>query len=154
MVSDARARTKVWLDTYITDASLTKDDDSTEVTWVAMYADPPYSLVQELKAYSGAVDLIFAISDPETEPIIGNDGLPHHYRENVPITTACIDKTGITGAKLQWKANQELREVANDHPEGSRRTINLIGKDTEKLGSTVLYKNRFVLSYSRRYGEA
>ena len=45
------------------------------------------------------------------------------YEEDVPIEIYCIDKSGITGTKLMWKAERELRHVAETYPEGSRRNL-------------------------------
>jgi len=151
---DARYRTKDWLETYIDNANLTKDDDATQASFIVMYDmkdQPQYPLTRVFK--DKAIDLVFAIDDPATEPLLDSEGEPHHYFEKIPITTCCIDKTGITGVKLQWKANQELRTVAKEHPLGSRRELNLISKDTENLGSTILYKSKFMLSYIREPGE-
>lgn len=150
MVADARKQTKTFLDTYLTNANLLKDDDVTQVVFVVIYAFPDYPLLREFRAISGvAVDLIYAIGDPNSTPLLGHDQIPHGYMEHVPIYTFCIDKTGITGTKLKWKAEAELRRICETQSTGSQRAVERRGDNDKRLGSTILYSSEFVLKYRR-----
>lgn len=142
MVQDARQRTKVWLDTYLDNANLTKDDDS-QARFITCFAYPDYPL-ERVFSDKGR-DLVFTVGTPETEALPLGIG----YIERVPITIYTIDKTGITGTKLRWKAEEELRTVCEDNPEGSLRTLDRISDSDERLGSTTLYSVSYILQYKR-----
>ena len=149
MVEDARYRTKVYLEEYITDANLTEDDDSTPVYYIIAYEKPSYPLVSVFRLKG--VDLVFSILTPTSEPIFSGDHIIRRYKESVPIETFCIDKgTRITGTKLRWKASEELREVFKDHPTGtSERPLKDEAPNDINLGSTTLYSQHFTFNYYR-----
>ena len=68
MVDDARDRTKVFIDTYVTDANITKDDDTSEASWTCMYAHPNYPLTR-LYYNPKNVDGVYFIDTPSTTAI-------------------------------------------------------------------------------------
>jgi hypothetical protein len=149
MAEDARYRTKVWLDTYITKANLTKDDDSTQVRFRVMYANPDYPFKKDFKHFADPTDLFFIIDTPNSTAMPGHDQYPIGYEEHVPIEVACIDKTGITGTLLRWKAVKELRKVAEDNPFGSQRSLEEERPNDKRLGSLTVYSQRVILNYRR-----
>jgi hypothetical protein len=140
---DARYRTRVYLNTYLDAPSLTKDDGATLASYVVIYANPNYPLKREF--IDKTVDLVFCVGTPDSTALPIGVG----YEENVPITVWCIDKTGITGTKLRWKAEAELRRVTETYPIGSLRTLNRLTDNEKNLGSTVLYSVEYVLRYKR-----
>lgn len=148
MVADARTQTKVYLTTYLNNANLTKDDDSTPVTFIVKFegADYPLTLV-----FFGSknVDLVYAVKIPVSTPLIDFDLSTYGYEEVVPIVIFTINKTGITGNLLQWKAEAELRSVTETYPLGSVRTLRRMTESTEKLGGTTLYSVTYELTYTR-----
>jgi len=91
------------------------------------------------------VDLIFSVGTPESEALPVGVG----YIENMPITVWCIDKTGITGTKLRWKAEAELRRISETYPLGSLRALNRLSDNEQRLGSTVLYSVSYIMRYKR-----
>lgn len=142
-LQDPRYRTRVFLNAYIQNTTLTKDDDNTEVVWASMYAYPDYPVKLEFYAASNPVDLLFVIGYPTSTPLVAHA----RYDQSVPITIWCIDKDGITGAKLQWKAERELRRIFDALPHGSFRSLELMEENTERLGSTTLYSVKLMLTY-------
>jgi len=146
MPEDARYRTKVYLETYLDNSNLTEDDDWTEVTFIVAYADPDYPLI---RVFAELVDLVFAIGDPDSIPLKNADHSVYGYEEHVPITVWCVDKSGITGTKLKWKAEAELRRILEEHPLGSIRSFERIQDYDQNLGSTVLHSRKFILKYVR-----
>ena len=147
MVDDARLRTKVYLETWLNNANLMKDNDTSQVAFIVAYGNPDYPLTQIFNDKN--VDLVFSIGDPDSEAIADSDHYPIGYKETVPIIIFCVDKTGITGAKLRWKAEAELRRVIEQHPEGSQRSLEKIRDNDKNLGSTILYSREFALKYVR-----
>jgi len=143
MPSDARYRTKVYLETYLLNANLTEDDDSTTVKFIVAYAFPDYPWLRVFQ--DKKVSLVFAVGTPETEALPVAVG----YMENVPITVWCINKAGISGTKLRWKAEAELRRVAETYPVSSLRTLTRLTDNEKNLGSTVLYSVTYNLRYKR-----
>lgn len=144
--ADARSNTKTWLDTYLRNAQLTKDN-STYTTFITHYDKPNYPLERVFKVKN--VDLTFAIEQPTSEPMIDSDQTVYGYDEHVGIVTSVVDKVGITGTNLMWKAVRELRYVAETYPLGSHRSFLVEEPKTQNLGSTIIHSVRCVLGYRR-----
>jgi len=151
MPADARVNTKTYLETYLTAANLTKDDDSTKAKYEVIYTEPDYPFAKELNALPTecSLDMLFLIGVPTSKPLMGPDRKPYAYEEHVPITTVCVDKTGITGTLLQWKANLELRSITETYPTGSQRKLDEERPNKQNLGSTILHSQKFTLNYVR-----
>jgi hypothetical protein len=143
MVDDARDRTKVYLDSYLTAANLTKDDGSTLANFIVCFGSPDYPM--ERVFIDRGVDLIFSIGTPDSEALPVGIG----YIENVPITVFTVNKPGITGTKLRWTAEEELRRVIETYPLGSLRTADRMSDNEQNLGSTVLYSVTYTMRYKR-----
>jgi len=144
---DARYRTREWLETYLNADKLTEDDDTTPITFITAFGKPNYSLEKVFN--EKLVELVFSIDEPTVTPLFDNEGVPYGFIEVVPIMIWCVDKTNVSGPRLMWKANQELRRVATEYPEGSKRSVEKIAENTENLGSTILYSSLFNLRYRR-----
>ena len=136
MATDARSRTKSYLDAYLRNSQLTKDNDATQVGFVVMYSAPDYPLTEEFRSETPAIDLLYLIGSPTSKPEIQGDQTVYGYEERIPIETACIDKNGITGTKLRWKASAELRYVTETYPTGSQRALDEETPNEYDLGST------------------
>jgi len=149
MAQDARYRTKVYLDTYLDNANLTKDNGETQVTFITCFSNPPYPIFRLFSYAEKEIDLVFAIGDPETTPLMGHDQKPYGYEEKIPICIFCVDKPGITGTKLRWKAEAELRRILENYPYGSLRQLERVRDNDQNLGSTTLYSRELILRYKR-----
>lgn len=141
---DARKRTKLYLDAYLAASKISKDDDSA-ASFAVIYAYPPYPLEQEFKAASNPVDVLFLVGCPTAGPLIADT----RVEESVPIEIWCIDKTGITGTKLKWKCEKELRRVLKSYHWGSFRSLDRVEDNDQRLGSTTFYSTRLVFNYRR-----
>ena len=146
MAEDARYRTKVYLEDNITAANLT-DDNGDEVSWIVAYGWPEYPLAKVFNEMG--VDLVFSVGEPESTALLDVDQVPHGYEESVPIEIGCIDKPSVTGTKLKWTAEAELRSVVEDWPTGSQRSLERRGDRDRRLGSMKLYGTLFMLNYVR-----
>jgi len=135
-VEDARYRNKVYLQTWLSSTALPN--------YIVAYGEPDYPLVRVFK--EKAIDLVFSIGTPDSVALPVGVG----YIENVPITIWCIDKTNISGTKLRWQAETELRRICEEHPTGgSMFTWQRLGDNEKNLGSTVLYSVNYVVNYKR-----
>ena len=144
---DARQRTKVYLETYILDANITKDNDLTQATWTVFFGFPDYPLSRIFK--DKAVDLVFCVDTATSKSMRDFRQYPYAYDEVVPIEIFAVDKTGITGTKLRWKAEAELRRITEAYPLASIRWI-VRGQENQKnLGSQTLYSVKYELGYIR-----
>lgn len=146
---DPRNRTKTYIDTYIRDAQVTKDNDSTQALWACIFSEPPYPTVQEFRAASNPVFGLYVVEMPESTALIGHDQVPGRYLENVPIHIMTVDSTACTGTALQWKMEAELRYVCDTYPEGSQRKLNFSRKLDRVVGGEMLYDRLFNMSYMR-----
>ena len=146
MVSDARSNTKVYLDTYLDSAELT-DDEGAPVIWKVAYANPDYPLVNVF--WGKLVDLLFSVGEPDSRPLMNFDMIPYGYEEHVPISIECVDKPFVTGEKLKWKGEAELRRIVETYPAGSLRSLSGRRSDDRELGSARLYSTRVTLNYRR-----
>jgi len=140
---DARQRTKVYLDTYLLNSAITKDNDSSQATFIVAFSYPDYPM--ERVFLDKNVDLIFSVGTPTTTALPVGIG----YDEAVPIEIITIDKTDITGNKLRWKAEAELRRVVETYPTGSLRSLDRMEDNEQRLGSTTLYSAKYILRYKR-----
>ena len=138
-VEDARYRTKVYLTRYLDGTALPH--------FIIAYGKPDYPMVQVFK--TKCVDLVFSIGDPESTPMLKGDQTPYGYREQVPISIFCIDKNNLTGAKVKWAAEAELRRITEAHVIDSLRGMDRRRDNDQNLGTTILYSTEFTLNYRR-----
>jgi len=147
---DARQRTKTYLETYILNANLTKDDDLSTVSWIVAFGLPDYPLSRVFK--DKAVDLIFSVNTANMKAVRDFRQYPYCYEEVIPIEIFCVNKTGppaITGTKLRWKAEAELRRISEAYPLASVRWISRVSDNEKKLGSQTLFSVKYELGYIR-----
>jgi len=139
LVEDARYRTKVYLEKYL--------DADALPSFIVAYGEPDYSMVRVFK--TKGVDLVFSIGDPESTPMLKGDQTPYGYQEQVPISIFCIDKSNLTGTKVKWAAEAELRRITEAHIIDSLRSMNRRRDNDQNLGTTILYSTEFTLNYRR-----
>ena len=116
---------------------------STQVSFIVCYGNPDYPI--ERVFIDKNVDLVFSIGTPDVESLPVGIG----YVEKVPITIWTIDKTGITGTELRWKAEAELRRIIETYPLGSLRSWERISDNEKNLDGTILYSVTHVMRYKR-----
>jgi len=145
MVSDARELTKDYLDSYLTAANILKDDATSQAAFAVIFTNPPYPILKEFYAASTPADLLFCVGTPTSEALPVGIG----YIENVPITILCIDKLGITGTKLRWTAEAELRRATVANPHGSLRSLTRMTDSEKDLGGAILYSVTYIMRFKR-----
>ena len=148
MAQDARYRTKAWLDTYLVPANVTKDDDVSHATFQVMFAFPDYPLTREFKSPS-VVCVIYAVGEPTSTPTRNYNQSAYGYDEQVPIFICSMDKTGVTGTLVKWKAEAELRRITETYYEGSLRGLDRRADRDQRFGSETLYMTEYTLRYWR-----
>ena len=141
--NDPRERTKTFLDTYVRDAQITKDDGSTEASWACIFINPPYPLELEFRGAS-EVQGLYVVGQPTTESRLGV-----RYTEHVPVSIYTVDSTACAGDPLSWKMEAEWRYVIENYPMGSLRDLETRRGEIIDLGSTQLYHIPTVLNYTR-----
>lgn len=144
---DPRYRMKVWLDAYLNNANLLKDNGSTQVSFITMFdgADYPLSRVFTDKQ----VDLVYSIGESTSKGLYSQSKSLYGFVETTPINICCIDKTGITATRLKWQAEAELRRVCETYPFGSLRLMDTRRDTTQTSGSIIIYQTEFMLTYKR-----
>jgi hypothetical protein len=95
------------------------------------------------------VDVIFTVGEPNSNALKSHDKTICGYIEHIPITVSAIDKTGITGTKLKWKGEAELRRIDETYPLGSIRLLEKRRDQDKILGSTIMYSTEWILTYRR-----
>lgn len=148
LAPDPRLQTKEFLDTYLKPSEIIKDDGSPAV-FAVIWAVPDYPLSREFRASSNPVDLLFVVGKPDSKPMLDSDLTPYGYREEVPIETYCIDKSGVTATKLKWTAETQLRRVLEEHAFGSHRSLSRSENNDQWIGGTYVFSDRFILTYIR-----
>lgn len=146
-MADARSTVKSYLETYLDNSNLTEDDDATQVSFIVVYGNPTYPLTRVFN--TKGVDLIFSIIEPQASTLAGYAGVGYSYQEHVPIETYCVDKTGITGTNLKWKAEEELQRVTKTNPLANQYALESREDNDKDLGGTKLYSTRFIFNFAR-----
>ena len=146
---DARQRTKVYLETYLTAANLLVDAGVDQVKFIVFFSNPNYPVARMFT--DKFVDLSFAIGEPESKGVIDSDHYTIGYDEHVPITIYAMDKEGITADKLKWQAERELRRVVETYPiaTGSSRGLLTRSGLSETFGGKMLRSSKWILNYKR-----
>jgi len=152
MPTDPRSSIKTYLETYINPANLTRDDGS-NAQWVVIYGRP----LEELKKtfLDENQDLVFTVEEPETKVLLDEDQIPYGYEHRVPIRAWCIDKYDvdgnlvITGTKLKWKAESELRSLLATYPTGSQYGMETSKNLDQQLDGDRVYGFEFIINYRR-----
>lgn len=134
-VEDARARTKTYWETYLSQANLNSH------SFIVCYSDADYSIIRVFT--TKAVHIVFALGQPESTPLMGHDQTPYGYEEHIPTHVLTLD------TKLQWLAEAELRRIVEAYPLGSRRSLERVRSTVHDFGSTKVYDTEFVLNYRR-----
>lgn len=147
--SDARYRTKYWMDQRLRPAQITKDNDSTTADFGVLFSNPPYPLELEFRGASN-MEGLFLIEQPTSRPLM--DPLtqaPYGYDESVPIHICTVNSTGCTGTALQPKMEAELRYICETYPLGSMRSPGQGIPRNRELGGMWLYNTMITLNYRR-----
>ena len=145
--TDPRYRTKDWLDDYISDANITKDDGAAEASWVIITEKPDYSLKREFQDKN--VDVIGYIVNVDSKPMYNHVHYLYAFNESVTIRFCAVNKTEITAANVLEKFEQEIRHVQSDYPLGSIRNISSIKDNDEDLGGLTMRCRLVTLEYTR-----
>jgi hypothetical protein len=150
-VQDARQRTKVFLDTYLTAANMKMADGVTLLDTHVMYDDhilPLHKLFTDKN-----LDAIFSIGTATSRPLWNFEHQTYGYIENVPITVYAIDPVGSNeGTKTRWTCEAELRRIVETNFGGSLgvlRRFESATPNTQDMGSWKLYSVRYNLEYKR-----
>ena len=147
---DARQKVKEYLDLRIVPANLTKDDGVTLASTVNMFElEDLYHLRYEFRAATSPVQGIYAIGEPDSEPLLSGSSSPYGYRENMPIHILTIDSEGCGGRLLQRKMLNELRRVTENFEIGSHCNLLNRRNESRSLGSMMLFDVKWTLRYER-----
>jgi len=127
--------------------ALTKDNDSDAATELFMYSDGEEHFEDLFDTY----DVLFLIGPWREVPSRHEANIPHHESYMIPITVVTIDKTGVTGTIMQWKADVGLRALieANAQPgSGVRIEIDPDARPTnQRIGGVTIYKTVYTIRY-------
>lgn len=151
-VDDARSQVRTFLTTHLNDANIARDDGLTEAPYSVIFLDPDYDIIkEEFHASSNPLNGLYAIGEPQSEPLYNGDQTIRDYKEHVPIFIYTITKVGVTGMKLKRRMENELWRVCETHLIGNQLTPYLERRDHthEQRGSTIVYSTKFVLNYTR-----
>lgn len=147
---DARQKVKEYLDLRIVPANLTKDDGVTLSSTVNMFElEDLYHMRYEFRAAASPVQGIYAVGEPDSEPMFKGSSSPYGYRENVPIHILTIDSEGCGGRLLQRKMLNELRRIVENFEIGSHANLLNRRNESRRLGSMMLFDVKWILRYER-----
>ena len=128
--------------------ALTKDDDAAAAAELFMYSDGEEYFEDLFDDY----DVLFLIGSWREVPSRREANVPHHEAYYIPVTVVTIDKTGVTGTTMQWKADVGLRALieANAQPgSGVRIQIDPEGRPANlKAGGVTIYKTIYTIKYT------
>ncbi len=128
--------------------ALTKDDDAAAAAERFMYSDGEEDFEDIFDDY----DVLFLIGPFRVVPFRREANVPHQEHYMVPVTVVSIDKTGVTGSTMQWKAKVGLSALieANAQP-GSGVRIQIDPGATPadvSVGGVTIYKTVYTIRYT------
>jgi len=146
-LSDPRSSIKSLLEAQITDANLTRDDDATLLSWIAIFG--PYEEHLTKVFFDKSVDLIFTIDDATT----ATTTLGVSHIGEYPVIPYAIDKYNSSGTRIitatlvLWKATKELRRVFLENPWGSLRALKEDRVEVHDFGDTRVWSKPCWIEY-------
>jgi hypothetical protein len=147
---DARYKTKLWLDTYLSDAALTLDNNNTQADWITQWAYPEYNWERVFD--TKGVELVFSIEYAGKTPLLDFQKRIYAYTETVKIHINAVDKSGLTALNLIDKAVQEIEKELNTYgyTAGSIRSLKTYTESSSNLSNGQrLYGAIVELTYKR-----
>jgi hypothetical protein len=136
---NATHRTKLWLDTYLSNVSLP--------AYITAYSYPTaYNLIRVFK--DKAIDLVFSIQKTDSSPLYNGDKTLFGYEENINVTINAIDKD-VAASTLIQQAENEITRLCDTHQFGSLRFLKTNRNTTKRYGAFAVYGSEYVLSYRR-----
>ncbi len=156
MAEDARYRTKVYIETNDTPANITKDDGSTQASYILQFEKPP-SPLKKVFFDPKNVDGIYTISTPTSEALVDWKKETYAYTETTPIEISATTKQGITGDKLRWKMEEELRRITETYPNVAGtfciRSLDRMTPQDRDMGLWKLHTVKYNLRYKRAHDD-
>lgn len=149
-VFDPRKEIRALLTTNLSKTNMLKNNDF-EAAYCVIYTGPPYDIVKEFRASNSPVDGVFAIGEPYIKPLFSGSQTPWGHEIRVPIFIFTIDKVGVTGTKLKWVMEAELRRVSETFhvAHGAHMQLEKHGDRDKRRGSIVLHSTEYILRYER-----
>jgi hypothetical protein len=152
LTTDPRSRTKVYLDAYLTAASLKEDDGATNATYIICFEGATYPVNKVF--LTKTVDLIFSIGEETTTSEDTIYDVPYKDIVSVPVTISAINKSGITPTNLVEQAEKEIQLVLDEHPfnigSTSKRSLSSSRPSRVELGDgSFLWQKTVTIKYTR-----
>ena len=142
---------KQWLKELVEDElnpnALTKDNGSTKAKYVVIFALPPWIILTDYLKTNN-YDVVFPVQQQIVTPTRHHQHVPIHYVGLYTVGIWCIDKPGITGEKLRWKAWLELKRIFEENPvyHAQPQVIKAVRDKDAKYGETILYYTELLIS--------
>lgn len=147
-LDDPRYKNITWFNTHDVAANLTRDDDTTQLSYILQMEKPPYP-IKRVFFNPKNVDLIYTFFTCETQAIPDWRHYVYAYEETQPIEIWAVTKQGITGDKSRWKGEAELRRIAETYPLGSVRHLTRLSPVERDRGTWKLHAVRYNMWYKR-----
>lgn len=150
---DPRSRMMTYLTSYLSVADITKDDGVTQASGWTGYS----GVKSPLGLYFFGTknhDYLITVEVPDTQPLVDYSGKIYAYDEKIPLQVWAINKTGITGEVLMWKAIREIRNAFELNPYGSYWSLTANNPATKDMGGWKLYSQTLTAQYIRSTGIA
>lgn len=127
--------------------ALTIDDDTTPATELFMYSDGE----EDFETLFDTYDVLFLIGPPSRYVASRREQqIPHYEDYFILVTVVTINKTGVTGTTMQWKAEVGLRlyiENAGLFAGGSIQINPEVRPANVRVGGTTIYKRIYTIRY-------
>jgi len=141
--NDPRERIKVYIDSKVRNAQITKNDGATEASWACIFHDPDYPMALEYRGTSN-MNGLYVVGQPTSELKLGV-----RYMEHVPVDIYTVNSTDCAGDPLSWAMEAEWRYITENYFTGSKFSLETRRGEIINLGSLQLYHIPTVLNYTR-----
>lgn len=148
MLTDPKYRIKNIVDNIV---GVTIDDDATAATILYIYEGGPENLKYLFNTLN--YDVVVSFDDPrvtasgDTREI---QDVPIHYFYRYPVRVTAIDKTGVTGTKMQHKMRVAIHAIIETNAQQVRYTIKIATESSNNRregGIDRIWETTYIVEY-------
>jgi len=126
----------------------TIDDNIIAADIIVLYEGSPETL--KWLFFVNDFDVVITLKEPNVEAKRWIQDVPEHHFESVQVTVTTVDKTGVTGVKMQGKMRTQIRTTFEAVAHGADYILRIPRERTttkRKGGIDKVWENNYIIMY-------